>query len=215
MNRLFNLLYWSTFGTEGTQCCAAGRRRAQVMKFQAVSARSPVLRNRHHDWPHSALTQQPQHPEERRQSSEEAQKKRSPHCPKRKCYLWPKDWWSQASPTLSLQLEKTISHDHLLCLHLWSGFFFQGREGERQGSCTKAGNTEEEMKVSGAEVTDVRTGELEYAVPCKTFPSILAIFGVVTPCREMHKLAFLFSGDLFGIQHTYLSKRCVHHAVPR
>ena len=217
MNWLFNLLYWSTFGTKGTRCCAAGRRRAQVMQFQAVSAQSPVPRNRHHDWPHSALTQQPQRPEESRQSSDEARKKCSPHCPRRKRYLWPKDWWIQASPTLPLQLEKTISHDLLLCLHLWSGlfFFFQGSAGERQGSCTKAGNIEEEMKMSGAEVTDVGTGELEYTVPCKTFPSILAIFSVVTPGREMHKLAFPFSSDLFGIQHTYLSKCCVCHAVLR
>lgn len=62
---------------------------------------------------------------------------------------------------------------------------------------------------------DVRTGELEQAVPRKTFPSILAIFSMVTPGREMHKLAFPFSSNLFGIQHTYLSKCCVCHAMPR
>lgn len=94
-------------------------------------------------------------------------------------------------------------------------FFFQGRKGERQGSCTKAGNIEEEMKMSGAGVTDVRTGELEYAVPCKTPPSISAVSGAVAPGREMHKLALPFSGGLFGIQRTYPSKCCVCHAVPR
>lgn len=96
----------------------------------------------------------------------------------------------------------------------WFGFF-QGREGERQGSCTKAGNIEKEIKMTGSGVADVRTGKLEYIVPCKTFPSILAIFSVVTPGREMHKLAFPFSSNLFGTQHTYLSKCCVCHAVLR
>lgn len=62
MNWLFNLLYWSTFGTKGTWCYAAGRR-AQPMPFGAVSAPSLVPRSVHHDWPHSALTQQLKHPE--------------------------------------------------------------------------------------------------------------------------------------------------------
>lgn len=173
MKRLFNLLYWSTVGTEGTRCCAAGRRRAQVMQFWAVSAWSPVPRNGHHDWPQPALTQHPHCPEERRQSSDEAQKKRSPHCPRRKHHLWPKDWWIWASPMLSLLLEKTMSHDLLLCLHLWGVFlcvFLQGREGERQGSCTKAGNIEEEMKISGAGMTDVRGGTLNTHCRAKPFP---------------------------------------------
>ena len=69
--------------------------------------------------------------------------------------------------------------------------------------------------MSGAGVTDVRTGEHEYAVTCKTLPSTLAIFSAATPGREMHKLAFPFSNNLFGIQHTYLSKCCVRHAVLR
>lgn len=72
MNRIFNLLYWSTFGTKGTQCCAAGRKRAQGMPFQDVSGRCPVPRNGHHDWPHLPLTQQPQHSEERREHSDKA-----------------------------------------------------------------------------------------------------------------------------------------------
>lgn len=118
MNQIFNLLYWSTFSTKGTLCCPAGRRKAQVMQFQAVSAQSPVPRNRHHDWPHSALTQQPQHPEEGRQSSDEAQKKCSAQ---RETLSLTKGLMDsvQASPTLPLQLEKTISHNLLSSLHLW------------------------------------------------------------------------------------------------
>lgn len=178
MNWLFNLLYWSTSGTKGTWCCAAGRRRAQVMQFQAISAGSPVPRNRHHDWPHSALTQQPQHPEERRQSSDEAQKKHSPRCPRRKHYLWPKDWWIQHHLHLPCCWRRPwVMIFYCVCICavflFWFcvvGFgvcllvcwfvvwFFSRREGERQGSCTKAGNTEEEMKMSGADMMDVRMG---------------------------------------------------------
>lgn len=42
---LFNLFYWSTFGTMGTYCYAAGSRRTQVMQFHAASALSLVHRN--------------------------------------------------------------------------------------------------------------------------------------------------------------------------
>lgn len=210
MNRLFNLLYWSTFGTKGTQCCAAGRKRAQGMPFQDVSGRCPVPRNGHHDWPQSPLTQQPQHSEERKQHSDKAWRNTFSTVQGGKVISdqrtdgfrhhlhFPCSW---------KRLWVTISYCDCICGVVW--LFFQGREGERQGSCTKAGNIEEERKMAGSGVTDIRT------VPCRTFPSILAILSVVTPGREMHKLAFPFSSNLFGIQHTYLSKCCVCHAVLR
>lgn len=72
-------------------------------------------------------------------------------------------------------VEKTISHELLLCLHLYFILFFS-RE-ERQQSCTKGGNIEQEMKISGACVTDVRRGEGGHPVPCKIFPCLSAIWG--------------------------------------
>lgn len=85
------------------------------------------------------------------QSSAEAQL--SP-LPREKRHLQPKDWWIQASPTLPMLLEsieKTISHDFLLCLHfiLFYFFFFLFPGKKRQLSCTKGGNIEQEMKMSG------------------------------------------------------------------
>lgn len=105
---------------------------------------------------------------------------------------------------------------HSLIVFAFVGlFFFQEREGGRQESCTKVGNIEEELEMLGAGVRDIRTRQLEYTATGKTFPFILAVFGMVIPCREVLKLAFPFSGNLFGIQHTYLSKCCACHAVPR
>lgn len=73
----------------------------------------------------------------------------------------------------------------LCCVCICGVGFFPGERGRKAGKLhKKAGNTEEEMKTSEAGVTDVRTGELEYAVPCKTFPSILAIFSMVTHQAE-------------------------------
>lgn len=46
---LFNLLYESTSGTEGTQCNAAGNRKTRAMPFHAVSALCSVHRDPHPD----------------------------------------------------------------------------------------------------------------------------------------------------------------------
>lgn len=217
MNRLFHLLYWSTFCTKRL-CCWQEKGPSDVISgcFSPVSS-SEKQASRLTSFGTDSAAPAPR--------GEEAELRRSPEETLRPS---PKE---EALPLTKGPMDSGITYtfpaaggDHesrsltafafVGCFFLFF-FLFQGREGERQGSCTKAGNIEEEMKMSGAGVTDVRTGELERSVPCKPFPSILAIFGLVMPCREMHKPAFPFSGDLFGIQHTYLSKCCVCHAVPR
>lgn len=145
MNWLFNLLYWSTFGTEGTWCYAAGRR-AQPMPFGAVSAPSLVPRSVHHDWPHSTLTQQPKHPEF----------SRSP--------AFPTAEGETSSPAKGL-VDSGITHsshaawvnreDHkpwlfiVFALYFILLFLFSFSREKRQLSCTKGGNIEQEMKMSG------------------------------------------------------------------
>lgn len=46
---LFNLLYWSTLGTKGNRCDAAGNRNTQAIPFRAFSALSSVHGNTQHN----------------------------------------------------------------------------------------------------------------------------------------------------------------------
>lgn len=187
MNRLFNLLYWSTFGTKGTRCCAAGRKRAWGMPFQDVSGQCPVPRNGHHDWPHSALTQLPQYPEERRQHSDKAWRNTFPTAQGGKVFSdqrtdgfrhhlhfpcsWKRPW-------------VTISYCICVCGAVW--FFSTGEREKGREVAQKQSIQKRKLKMAGSRVTDVGTRKLEYTGTHKTFPSVLAMFSLVMLGREMH-----------------------------